>query len=276
MLRERVAETIYVFTSELYLEVTAGLIITPAGCVVVDTLPFPSETRGLLAFARRNCPYGIRWVLNTHFHADHVYGNFLFDGVPILAHDETRRILERAGEQALREAKRENPELAEVSLHLPDITYRGRAAIRLPNFTIEMIHAPGHSSDGSMVYIEEEKVLFAGDALLPVPYFVGGDIHQLKESIRLMQELDVENIVQGHGGVLLRGEIPETLDAAIAYLERVEKYVQEAVEKGMSPRELLMWDVEDAGLSRVPLGGLSQELHKGNLIELYNQLRPKE
>ena len=43
MLRERVASDIYVFRSELYLQVTAGVIVTEEGAVVVDTLPFPGR-----------------------------------------------------------------------------------------------------------------------------------------------------------------------------------------------------------------------------------------
>lgn len=276
MLRERVAETIYVFTSSRYLEVAAGLIMTPQGCVVIDTLPFPSESRQMYEFARRNCTAGIRWVVNTHFHADHIYGNYLFEGIPIIAHEDTRTMLERVGEQALKEAKQETPELQEVRLRLPDITYRGRAAIRLANYNIELIHAPGHSSDCTMVYIEEEKILFAGDAVLPVPYIVGGDLHQMLATLQKVQSLPLESIVQGHGGVLLRGEIPEMLEAAVNYLKKVRSFVHNAVAKGASERELLAWDVEKAGLSRVPLGGMAQELHRANLLYLYRSLQKEK
>ena len=54
MLRERVASDIYVFRSELYLQVTAGVIVTEEGAVVVDTLPFPRESKAL----RATSPYG--------------------------------------------------------------------------------------------------------------------------------------------------------------------------------------------------------------------------
>lgn len=276
MPRERVAETIYVFTSSRYLEVAAGLIITPQGCVVIDTLPFPSESRQMYEFARRNCTAGIRWVINTHFHADHIYGNYLFEGIPIIAHEETRVMLERIGEQALQEAQQETPELQEVRLRLPDITYRGRAAIRLANYNIELIHAPGHSSDCTMVYIEEEKILFAGDAVLPVPYIVGGDLNQMLATLQKVQSLTLESVVQGHGGVLLRGEITETLEAAVNYLKRVRSFVHNAVAKGASERELLAWDVEKAGLSRVPLGGMAQELHRANLLYLYRSFQKEK
>ena len=55
MQRERVTEDIYVFISGLYAEVTAAVIITPEGAIVVDALPFPQETQGVREFALRRC-----------------------------------------------------------------------------------------------------------------------------------------------------------------------------------------------------------------------------
>ncbi|MEZ4556939.1 MAG: MBL fold metallo-hydrolase [Caldilineaceae bacterium] len=78
VIRTRVADDTWVFTSRLYLEVNAGLVVTPEGGIVIDTLPFPSETRELIDFAERICPAGIKYVINTLSHADHVYGSYLF------------------------------------------------------------------------------------------------------------------------------------------------------------------------------------------------------
>ena len=63
MQRERIADDIYVFTSDLYLEVTAGAIITKEGAVIIDTLPFPQETRQMRGFVLKLCPAGIRYLV---------------------------------------------------------------------------------------------------------------------------------------------------------------------------------------------------------------------
>lgn len=272
MRRERVAESIYVFTSSRYIEVTAGVIVTPAGCVVIDTLPFPSESRQIKAFAQKACRKGIRYVVNTHYHADHTYGNCFFAGIPLLAHRDTRRLLQKIGDTSLREAQDDTPELSEVTIRLPDITYRGRADIRLADLTIEIYHAPGNSPDGSMVYIVEEKVLFAGDAMMPVPYIVSGDASALLSTLAQMRALSIETLVQGHGSVLLRGEISEAIDEADRYLRRLRDFVEKAIRTRMPEERLLAWDIEKAGISRIPLGGIVQDLHRANVISLYKRM----
>ena len=122
MLRERVSEDIYVFTSDLYAQVTAGAIITDQGAVLVDSLPFPEEAREMQAFVAWVCHPGVRYVILTHYHADHTYGAFLFPQADVVAHARCRQLLKTVGLAALDDAKAEVPMLEEVVLHLPDIT----------------------------------------------------------------------------------------------------------------------------------------------------------
>ena len=62
MQRERVADDIYVFTSEVYAQVTAGAVITSEGAIFIDTLVFPEETRNIRNFieGRLGCPVRVQ------------------------------------------------------------------------------------------------------------------------------------------------------------------------------------------------------------------------
>lgn len=272
MLRERVADDIYVFTSDLYVKVTAGVIFTSQGVVVIDTQLFLQETSELLDLVRRRSKNGVRYVINTHSHSDHVYGTYLFDGAEVISHELCRQTLQKHGEKDLEEAKDRIPELAEVQLRLPSITFTEELTLRLGNKTLRLMHTPGTTPDSIVVYVRENKVLFAGDTVMPVPYIVDGDRLELKESLRAIGKLSLDNIVQGHGGVLLRGEIKATLKSSIAYLDTIYEKVQEKIEAGAPLDELRRIGIESCGKSRIPLDGLVQDLHQANLEALYDQL----
>ena len=276
MLKERVADDIYVFTSELYVKGMAGAIFTSQGVAVIDTLLFPEETSELLDLVRRKSRSKVLYVINTHSHSDHVYGNYLFEGAEVIAHELCRQTLQKHGEEGLNEAKERILELAEVQLRLPSITFTKELTLRLGNKTLRLMHRPGNTPDSIVVYIREDKVLFAGDTVMPVPYIVDGDRLELMESLRAIGKLTMDNIVQGHGGVILRGEVKATLNSSIAYLDTIYERVQREVEAGASKDELRRIGIEDCGKSRIPLDGMVQDLHRANLEVLYDQLTSRE
>ena len=276
MLRERVTEDIYVFISELYVEVAATVIVTPEGAVVIDTLPFPQETQQVRDFALRRCPRGIRYVVNTHHHADHVYGSYLFPEAQLIAHKYCRQILLKVGQESLDQAKAQTPALAPVQLRIPQLVFETEMLLRLGEKTIHFMHAPGHTSDGIMVNIREDKVLVASDVVTPVPLITRGNPDALARSLKGIKTLNLENAIQGHGGVLLRGEIDETVDSNIGYLKIINKKVRAVVEKGQPRSSLAEIDIEECGRSRIPLGGLVRRLHQSNLEYLYDGMMAEQ
>jgi cyclase len=272
MLRERVTEDVFVFISSLYAEVTAAVVTTPYGAVVIDTLPFPEETTQVREFALRRCPQGIRYVINTHHHADHVYGSYLFPEAELIAHRQCRDILLKVGEESLAQAKAQTPMLAPVQLRVPQLVFEVDLLLRLGEKTIHLFHAPGHSPDGVMVHLREDKVLVANDLLTPVPFIVRGSPDEMIESLKGIKALNLENVIQGHGGVLLRGEIDEAVDSSISYIRTARKMVKAIVDKGLPRSELASISIESCGKSRIPLGGLVQRMHTANLESLYTEM----
>ncbi len=272
MLRERVTEDVFIFVSDLYAEVGATVILTPEGAIVVDTLPFPQETEQVRQFALERSPAGIQYVINTHHHADHIYGSYLFPEAELIAHRLCRQILLKVGEESLAQAKAQTPALAPVQLRIPQLVFETELLIRLGEKTIHLVYAPGHTEDGITVHMREDKVLVASDLMTPVPLLVRGDMDELIRSLRVVKTLNLENVIQGHGGVLLRGEIDEMVDSNIAYLRTIRKRVKAIVDKGGSKADLEEITLEECGKSRIALGGLVQRLHMANLEYLYNKM----
>jgi cyclase len=276
MRKERVTENVYVFTSEAYAQATAGAIVTSEGTIVIDTLPFPRETREMIDFLRAESKRGIRYVINTHHHADHVYGNFLFEEADIISSERCREVMRKSGEKNLAEAKQQTPELAEVKLRLPNLTFPEKMSFHLGDKVLRLMPLPGHTPDGIGTYVEGDKILFAGDAVMPLPYIFWGDRVVLQETLRALKEMNLENIVQGHGEVLLKGELDETLDAAIAYLDCIHDKVKAKLATRTSKERLVNEiTLESCGFSPIALDGLVKQLHRSNLLRVYQTLTAK-
>jgi cyclase len=107
---------------------------------------------------------------------------------------------------------------------------------------------------------------------MPIPYIVDGNADEMVFSLKKIGKMGLENVVQGHGDIVLRGEVEGSVKDNLAYLSAIRRAVRKA------SRRKYPWDlleevgVEDCGKSRVLIGGLAEELHSRNLYALYEQL----
>jgi glyoxylase-like metal-dependent hydrolase (beta-lactamase superfamily II) len=272
--KERVGEQVYVFLSDAYAQVTSTVVFTKRGNVVVDTLLFPGEAQEVATFAGRGGAK-VAFVINTHAHLDHVAGNYLYPKSEIVAHALVRSCMEGDMRKDLAQASANMPELRDVRLRLPTIVGTSEIVLRHGGMTLRLIPLPGHSYDALGVYIEEEKILVAGDAVLPVPHFVGCDPDLLVRSLQRVRSLSLNTIVQGHGDVILKGEVKEAVDQRLRYLRQIKKLVSDAQEVDASLDQVMRSDIEAFGGSRLDLDGLTQQLHEDNLTYLYNLRRQR-
>jgi len=269
MQRERVSENVYWFQSDIYAQVTAGVIVGPQWAVVVDTL-MPQETLALREFVEHKIGLAVRYVINTHHHADHCWGNCFFPGATIIGHERCRQLLLERTPSALEIASQENPLYKQLTIIPPQITFqKGKLTLQVGKKHLVLFPTPGHSEDGISVLVEEDRVLFAGDAFMPIPFIVDGDLDQYIFTTQSFTNMGLENIIQGHGDIILRGEVEEKVRENITYLKSIRKAVI-AARRRKNPLEVLdSIGVEACGKSRILLGGLASELHRRNLRSLY-------
>ena len=277
MKRDRVSDDVCVFTSALYAQVTAGAVLTSEGAILIDTLPFPEETREIIEYLKSEGKRGVvRYLINTHRHGDHTHGNYLFPAADIVGHRLCRETLLKWGEQSLEEAKQATPQLAEVQLRVPNITFEREMSIYLGGVTVDLLYLPGHTVDGIGALVRGERILFSGDALMPLPHFFWGDRAQLIHSMRHIKTMELEHIVQGHGDVLLRGEIPETIDQGLSYIENIYQRVRKRVESHGTERDLSKITIEKSGGSPIAMEGMAKRLHQDNLLKIFRELKEQE
>jgi cyclase len=271
--RERVSDNVYSFQSDVYAQVTAGAVIGPNWAVVIDTLATPEESLEIRDFIEKELDVPVRYVINTHYHADHTWGNCFFPGSTVIAHTLCRQWLEEKGESSLNEVRRQNSSFRQVRIVLPHLTFDENSInLRVGKKTLSLLPLPGHSLDNVAVLVEEDRVLFAGDTFMPMPYIVDGDADLTTASLKKIVKMGLENVVPGHGDIVLRGEIEATIKENLTYLSNIRKVVRKASRRKYPMEVLEDADVESCGKSRVLIGGLSAELHRRNLRALYRQM----
>jgi cyclase len=274
MHRERISENVYWFQSEVYAQVTAGVICGPQWAVVIDTLALPDETLGIREYIEHELGVPVRYVINTHYHADHAWGNCFFPGSTVIAHARCRDLLAERGEPSLEAARRQNAAFRSVKIVLPHITFdSGQLNLRVGKKNLILMPATGHSEDGIAVLVEEDRVLFAGDAFMPLPYIVDGNLEDIAASIRRIGRMGLENVVQGHGDIILRGEIEAAVKENLSYLANIKKFARTGSRRKAGADPLEGASIEASGKSRVYLGGLAESLHKRNMQELVHRAR---
>ena len=277
MQRERVSENVYWFQSEIYAQVTAGVIVGPQWAVLIDTLALPEETLEMRDYIEEELKVPVRYIINTHHHGDHCWGNSFFPGATVIGHTLCRQMMMEKGSAALDAARKQNPAYKQVKLVPPHLTFDGGTlSLRVGKKNLILMPMLGHSEDGIGVLVEEDRVLFAGDAFMPIPYIVDGNIDVISETIKGIGKMGLENIVQGHGDIILRGEIEEAVKENLNYLSAIRKAVKTSLRRKNPQEYLAEVDIESCGKSLVYLSGLGTELHKRNIRSLYNQMAAEE
>lgn len=272
---ERVSEEIFLFTSDRYALVNSIAVLTERGTVVVDALPFPDEARQIARFLEIRSGMGFYSLILTHHHMDHVYGLYAFpEQLDVISSELCRQKLLDIGESSLEQARESDPAFEEVQLRLPTVTFdTGEFMIDADNRTFKLFPLPGHTPDNIGVFIEEDEVLITGDAVMAIPIIADGDWEQEIQTLEYIKELQPDTVVQGHGEVILRGEVDVVMDLYIDYLNCVREQAEQVLRKGRDRKEIWEIPLETCGLERVPLGIASHQLHVANILSVYDKLK---
>jgi len=121
----------------------------------------------------------VRTLINTHHHGDHTYGNCLFAGATIVAHEATRTEMINAGPP--QPLPFWTPiDWGELSLELPTLTYTDQVTVWSDELRCEVryVGGPAHTTNDSIVWLPERSVLFCGDLLFHggTPFLLMGSV----------------------------------------------------------------------------------------------------
>ncbi len=222
----------------------SGFVITRDEVVVVDTTFFPSKAKEILKDIKTLTHRRISYVINTHYHANHIFGNVVFKGADFVASETTKDLLNEVKDNYINIYKAKYPdiiqELDNVEIILPSVTYKNSKTFKFKNKTIRVIKLGGHSPDSSIVHILPDNIVFAGDLIYSGlhPHITqDSDIQKWKVALNKIKEMDPKFIIPGHGEVCGIEEVDRTLE----YFETLEEKIKEIME-GEDPK--IMYDLE--------------------------------
>ncbi|MCK2005109.1 MBL fold metallo-hydrolase [[Brevibacterium] frigoritolerans] len=169
-------------------------------------------------------PEELHLIVNTHYHSDHVGGNFHFQkyGVRIAAHNWEADLINSCDSEACSSEWLDQP----VEPYRVDLKFSDNDDINTGSRTLKILHTPGHTLGHISLYEPEEEVLICGDL------FHQGDIgwlnifregvssiQRLIESLDRLSMLQIQQAYSGHGP-----QIENHLAAIDAARERFEKH----------------------------------------------------
>jgi cyclase len=235
---KQVASDLYFFFD--YNGSNSVFLVTDEGVLVIDTREHPRAGQDLLDRIRKITDKPIKWVINSHFHGDHHYGNAAFKptGALFVTQKETARIMQQVQPKEMARRmeyfKSNHYDPNEVKLILPDVTFDTEMTIYLGGREIRLFYlGPGQQAGDTFVQFPQERALFTPGSFtkhnLPNMAFTPSVENWIKLLDRVAA-LDVDIVLPAHGDVATRADVKEFS----AMLADEYSTVKGAVASGMS------------------------------------------
>ena len=170
--------------------------VTPAGVILVDD-KFTENVADVMTTMKTVTSQPVKYLLNTHHHADHASGNSVIRemGIDIIAHKNIRANflrIKQAGE--------------------PNITFADQAAVYLGGAEVQLFYlGRGHTDGDTVIYFPDLKTVHTGDLIIDampvIDYDGGGSAIEFITTIDNLLKMDFDTVIPGHGRVMTKSDV---------------------------------------------------------------------
>nr|WP_159658087.1 quinoprotein relay system zinc metallohydrolase 2 [Methylicorpusculum oleiharenae] len=252
-----------------------GFIVGDRCVAVIDTGGNPNEGMALKRAIQKVTSKPVCYVINTHVHPDHIYGNIVFKmpGVQFIGHKNLARAmaaraqfyLDRASEQIAVDLKPEN-------LIPPDKAVNGLMKIDLGGRVLELTaHAAAHTDNDLTVYDPATETLWMSDLLFigHLPVIDGSLLGWVKE-IKALEKRSFKIVIPGHGPIVR--DWPKSLQPEKQYLETLQQEIRALIKSGKFIEEA----IETVGYQFKDQWLLFDQFHRKNVTAAFAELEWEE
>jgi glyoxylase-like metal-dependent hydrolase (beta-lactamase superfamily II) len=241
---EQLADGVYAYTAQG--DPNVGAVVGADSVLCIDARATPTAAREWLGELRRITDRPVEWLVLTHYHAVRALGASAFDAGHVVAHAGTRAWVEERGAQDWESEYRRFPRLfrdpASIpGLTHPDIAFTDALTLVLGERLVEVRWlGGGHTQGDAVVWLPEERVLFAGDLVeaRAAPYMGDALVEPWHTgTLDLVESLGAETLVPGRGPALRGGEVARGIAETREYLRTIWMTVRDAQARGASLRE---------------------------------------
>ncbi len=205
---EQLADGAYCLTAEG--DPNSGVVIGDDSVMVIDARATPVMARELMDHIRTVTDKPVEHVVLTHYHAVRVLGASGYGADNVIASDVTLELIHERGEQDMASEMQRFPRLFRAAdsvpgLTWPTMTFGDRMTIWMGRREVQIIYAGrGHTTGDTVVWLPDEKVLFAGDLVEygATPYCGDAYYTHWADTLALIERLGPEQMVPGRGAAL--------------------------------------------------------------------------
>jgi glyoxylase-like metal-dependent hydrolase (beta-lactamase superfamily II) len=244
--------------------------------VVVIDANFPKEAADVLADIKKTTDKPIKYVLDTHHHGDHAYGNSVWAkaGAKILSSKHCARLLKTSGPTAWADAAKGRKDVANSELKMPSLIFEDKLVLDDGKQRVEFYQlGHSHTIGDAVAYLPKHKILCTGDACVNGAFNYMGHSNSASwiQCLDKMAKLDVKLVCPGHGPVATR----ELFAKEKRYFSELREQVKKGIDAKKSVAEItesidMTWYKEWTGVEPT-----QTPMNKDNVKHVYDELTGK-